>query len=110
MSDISNPNVPDVGQRSIEVATRNDIRQYGQSAMGALYLTASGHNQGQLFTEMAIHPRTPFDQASATGRQEIENAVEAFVTGSPVDPMQMSFDLYGTQAGADIGGSFDTSY
>lgn len=109
---MSYPRPVDVGQRTLETATRNDVRQYGQSAMGALWGTAWGHSQGQLFTAMPSHHLTPYDQPEATGRQEAEEMVEAFLDPGydPTLNVQMSFDLYGSQEEADVGGNFDPSY
>jgi hypothetical protein len=109
---MSSPRPKDVQQRYVEEATRNDVRQYGQSAMGALYMTAWGHNQGQLFTTMAIHPRTPFDQIETTGREEAASMVEQFLDPSydPSINVQMRFDLYGTQMPDGVAGNDDTGY
>ena len=100
---MANPRPVDVGQRSIETATRNDERQYGQSAMGGLYLTAAGHNQGQLFTDMPWHPRGPFDQLEATGQTEIQDSIEVFVDANiDIGQVQLSMDMYGTQTMQDV--------
>jgi hypothetical protein len=111
---VSNPRPKDVSVRTLDTGTRNDIRQYGQSAMGAFHSSgAMGYNQGQLFYDMAVSLNdTPYHQQETTGRTEIEEAVEVFLDPS-YDPnlnIQMTFDLYGSQQEAQVGGNFDPSY
>lgn len=71
--------------------------------MGGLYLTAAGHNQGQLFTDMPWHPRGPFDQLEATGQTEIQDSIEVFVDANiDIGQVQLSMDMYGTQTMQDV--------
>jgi hypothetical protein len=94
---MTGPHPRDLHQRTIDTATRNDERQYGQSLMGPLYDTQRGRKQGALHNNDVVDSMGPFELQDTSPLIELEETISQVVFDeAPINPNPYP-DLYGSE-------------